>query len=120
MKSLTTCVFWLIVACGGAGDGPTIRVDGRHVVVDGEKPLRAVLVDLEWEATLDVTAIAPAADAERMNLARVSIDGTRARVLLSDTRGIPMPARGTLLHVDATGDGAIRLVAFDLVEAGQP
>jgi hypothetical protein len=107
------------VACGGsAGHDVSLRVDGRDVILDGTRPLRAIRVDLAWDASLAVTAITSAPDAERMNLLRVEITGTTARVLLADTRRLRLPPSGTLLHIDATGDGTIRIIDVEAVEDG--
>lgn len=109
----------LVAACGGGGDrAPRLRVDGHGVILDGTRPLRALRVDLEWDASLSVTGIAAGADAERMNLIRVDMAGNGARVLLADTRRLQLPPRGELLHVEAAGEGAIRIVDVEAAENG--
>jgi hypothetical protein len=115
VRALALGVALVVSACGtSSAPDVTVRAEGRDVILDGNRPLRAVLVDLEWDPSLTVNAITAAADAERMNLLRVELAATTARVLLTDTRRIRLPERGTLLHVDATGDGEIRIVAVEI------
>ncbi len=109
----------LATSCGGsAGPDASVRIEGREVVLDGDRPLRAIRVDLEWDPSLSVNAITAAAGAERMNLLRVDLTGARARVLLADTRRLRLPPSGALLHIDATGDGQVRIVDVQAAEDG--
>src|SRR5688572_32923630 len=83
---------------------PTVAVEGDVITLDADRALRAVRIDLEWDASLNVTAIEAAPDVARMNLFRVAIDGQGARVLIADSRKLRLPIRGDLVRVVATGE----------------
>ena len=113
-----------LAGCPESGGGrETLRVLGRDVVLEGTRPLRGLELDLAWDAGLAVDAVTLGADAERMNLFRVDLraDGRSARVVLTDLRKLRLPVRGSLLHIEASGDGEVRIVravaAGDAAEA---
>jgi hypothetical protein len=106
-------VLLLLVGCGSSEPAAhvDVTVDGRSVRIDGATALRGVQLELTWDEGLHVSAISAGADAARLDLVRVHLgdDGKSARVLLSDTRKVALPAHGELLHVVAEGDGALHL-----------
>lgn len=107
----------LAAACSGdARPGYDVRVEGDALVLDGEKPLRAVRVDLAWDEGTTVTAITAGEAAGRMNIFRASIDAEArtARVLISDWRKLRLPVRGEIARVDASG--AVRVVELEVAE----
>jgi hypothetical protein len=101
----------LLVACAGEG-GPRVRVDGRSVWLEAEAPVRGVELELAWDEGVQVTSVEAGADVARLDLvrARLSEDGRSARVVISDTRGVAVPARAELVHVVGTGTGTLRVV----------
>lgn len=113
-----------LAACGGTASATvSVRVEGREVVLEGDRGLRGIQLELELDAALGFTGVVAGADAERMNLVRARADesGTRARVLLSDTRRVKLPVRGTVLRIEGTGEGSVRIVsALGADESGQP
>jgi hypothetical protein len=107
----------LLAACAGGGGGPSavVSVSGNEISIEGDTPLRALKLKVEWDASLQVTAITAGKDASRMNVVRTDlVDGaTSAQVLLTDTRRIHLPSRGVVVHVEGTGSGAVRVVGAD-------
>lgn len=102
----------LLAACAAERPAATLRLEGRQVFLEADRPLRGLQVDLEWDPTLTVTAIEAGPDAERLNLVRVDVAmaAPRARVVITDTRRLRLPVRGAILRIDAEGEGAVRLV----------
>jgi hypothetical protein len=115
---VTLTLVLLLSACGADRSRATVRVDGSAIVIDGDRPLRAIRIDLEWDASLNVTDIVAGADAERSNLVRARIEGATARFLISDSRRIHLPTRGELARLVSTGSGAIRIVDVEGAEDG--
>jgi hypothetical protein len=87
-----------------------VSVDGSSIVVQGDRPLRAVRLDLTWDASLTVSGIVLGPDDARLDLLRVQMNGNGARVLVSDTRGVHLPQAGTILTIQSTGTGAVKIV----------
>jgi hypothetical protein len=111
-------VRWLLlalcVACSGSASAPvSVHAEGTTITVDGDVALRALVLDLSWDPSLAVTEITAGPDANRLDLIRTRIEGTTARVLLSDTRKLTLPQRGTILTLTATGTGNVRIVSAD-------
>ena len=73
------------------------------------------MLDLGWDASLGVTEVTAGPDGARMNLFRAELaeDGTGARVILTDSRKLSLPVRGSLVHLTADGDGEIRILAAE-------
>lgn len=97
----------VLLACGSSQPNLTVRVADRTVILECDEALRALELDLEWDASLSVKAINPGPDVARLNLVRanISMDKPRARVVLTDTRKLRLPRRGVILEVEADGDG---------------
>ncbi len=108
MKQLVLLL--LVAACASENPkgGVSVRADGSDVVLEGDRPLRALVLDLAWDTAGGVTTIAAGPDAARMNEVKslIAADGLHARVVLTDSRQLRLPSRGVILHTD----GAIRIV----------
>jgi hypothetical protein len=115
---------WLLalVACADTQvtSGVAVKADGRTVIVEGNRALRAMLVELEWDADLEVTAVRAGDDAARLTVFETDFEpgAHRAKVVIADGRGVRLPARGTLVTVDATGSGALRVVRAEGADDG--
>jgi hypothetical protein len=116
-------VLLLAVACSSASPTTapvTVTVDGADVRLDGDLPLRALRLDLGWDATLTVSQIDLGADDQALNIWRVQMnpDGVSARVLISDTRKVHLPQRGAVVHLTTSGAGRVRVLDVDAAADG--
>jgi hypothetical protein len=102
----------LLAACSGV-DAPkgsvAVHADGQEIVIEGDRSLRALVIDLAWDAAGDVTAVQAGADAARLDevKSKIGADQKSMRVVLTDGRGLRLPRRGTILEV---AGGPFRIV----------
>ena len=114
----------LLAACGSE---PRVHVhaDGASLAIDGDVALRAVHVKLQWTPCASFTAAAAGPDAAQLNMVRLQLDpdGCGGQVVVTDTRRIRLPARGSIVAFTAASDTVIRVLSAqgaDEQEAGSP
>jgi len=116
VKALGLLVCLAACAQTERGSGVAVRTDGQQVLVEGNRAMRALVVELEWDG--EVTALVPGPDAARLTIFETDWEpGTRhAKVLVSDGRGVKLPARGAV--IEAQGTGALRILSAEAAEDG--
>lgn len=113
MRALLLTVLLVAACAGDERPGYDVRVDGEAIVLEGERPLRAVRIDLAWDE--GTPEIAAGEAAERMNIFRAAVDAEArtARILISDWRKLRLPVRGELARV--TG-ATVRITEVEVAE----
>ena len=117
-RALLLFALSLVAAACGRDGGPVppwsaVHVEGSTIVLEGNRALRALEIDLAWDSGLTVSGFSAGADVARLNLVRsfVPADAQQARVLISDTRKVRMPSHGEVLKVTVAGSGTLRVTA---------
>lgn len=117
MRAVVALLLLLLASCTAqdAGQPIAVHMNGRTLVLEGNRPLRALVVELAWDDGA-VTDWAPGPGAARLNVIRVDLQPTGARVVFADSRKLRLPRRGDLMTF--TGTGEIRLVSAEGADTG--